>query len=1093
MSPQLELLSFLRIVRRRWLRVVRLRALARALAGVAALAGIFAVIGRRAALAPDGLLVAATGALALAVAWVWWTLRRSWRAPDDRRVARFVEERCPAFEDGLVTAVEVRDRDDLRFASWVLADAAARARAVDPLHVIDRRTVARAAGRVGLAVALVVAAGAAAVDPGLRAAQAGWLRLAPHLVSLDVQPGDARAVAGEPFWIEARLGGVPGGASALRPVVTLGEAGRSRTVAMSAAGDRFRLEIPRLERSFTYRVTAGGVRSDEYTVTVLHPPRVVGIDVAYAYPPHTGLAPRVDENGGDVYAPAGTRVTLRVRSDKPLAAGAVRFAGGREVALAPAAAARAREAAFTVDRDASYRVTIVDADGLRGGGDTEYFVRVTADRPPEVRILRPAGDRQATPLEEVLIEARAEDDYRVGALELVYAVGGGPERRVALGGRAGPVVTGGHVLALEELGVRPGDVVRYYAQARESGRAPRARVARSEMFFLEVVPYDQEFALAQSQAMAAAGGGADASLEALAAAQKQIVGATWNLLRRSEAGRSEADVRALARAQGELQQRAQAFGGPMRLSGRRGRGRQAAPPPLEQAAEAMGRAREALERLQLSAALPHEMEALNQILRAIAEVRRRQVAQQRASSAGGYGRSGQDLSALFDRELLRQQATNYETRASVSQDRAQQESEALARVRELARRQDELARQQQALARARLDEAERRRRLERLAREQEELRRQAEALERETQQRQGGQSSAGSPSEAMRGAEGELRRGDAGAAGRRAETAAERLRELERSLASGASGGERRSMAELQLESQRIAEAQRRLADRAARTGAAGDDRRSAEDERRLADEQRRLADRVEALERAARAAAASGTTPERRASADAAGEIRRGRVAERMREMADALRRGSDSRAGAERGRREATARTGDELARTMDRVAERLGSAADAEAQRTARELARARERLESLQRQIEALERRARGATGAQGGGDGAAEELRAQLRRELQRAQRLLDEVRRGMPTSGMGGATPEEHEFSRSAPAFEAFKQDYSRWEELRRNIELAIERRELALARRLAAERDQRRLAATLDGLPADYRALVARYFEALARAGRRP
>ena len=79
-------------------------------------------------------------------------------------------------------------------------------------------------------------------------------------------------------------------------------------------------------------------------------------------------------------------------------------------------------------KDDSYRIRLADADGLTSDGDSEYFIRLMDDRPPDVRILRPAGDQGITPLEEVAIEARAEDDYGVASLDLVYAVGGGPER-----------------------------------------------------------------------------------------------------------------------------------------------------------------------------------------------------------------------------------------------------------------------------------------------------------------------------------------------------------------------------------------------------------------------------------------------------------------------------------------------------------------------------------------------------------------------------------------------------------------------------------------------------------------------------------------
>ena len=88
-----------------------------------------------------------------------------------------------------------------------------------------------------------------------------------------------------------------------------------------------------------------------------------------------------------------------------------------------------------------------DADGLASDGDTEYFIRVLNDRPPDVRILHPAGDRQVTALEEITIEARADDDYGVGAFDLVYSVRGAGEKAVPFEGKRAPLsVTGRHTL-----------------------------------------------------------------------------------------------------------------------------------------------------------------------------------------------------------------------------------------------------------------------------------------------------------------------------------------------------------------------------------------------------------------------------------------------------------------------------------------------------------------------------------------------------------------------------------------------------------------------------------------------------------------------
>ena len=58
-------------------------------------------------------------------------------------------------------------------------------------------------------------------------------------------------------------------------------------------------------------------------------------------------------------------------------------------------------------------------------------------------------------------------------------------------------------------------------------------------------------------------------------------------------------------------------------------------------------------------------------------------------------------------------------------------------------------------------------------------------------------------------------------------------------------------------------------------------------------------------------------------------------------------------------------------------------------------------------------------------------GDVQRLRDEYQRELQRAQDALRRLNGGNATNGLGGSTPEQQEFSRSAPGTEAFKQDRS--------------------------------------------------------------
>ena len=86
----------------------------------------------------------------------------------------------------------------------------------------------------------------------------------------------------------------------------------------------------------------------------------------------------------------------------------------------------------------------------------------------------------------------------------------------------------------------------YYVRARDLARGKRPSEARSDIFFLEVKPFEQEFALAQSQG-AMAGAGAN-GIDDLVAAQKEIIVATWKLDRRAQAAngaKSEQDIRSV--------------------------------------------------------------------------------------------------------------------------------------------------------------------------------------------------------------------------------------------------------------------------------------------------------------------------------------------------------------------------------------------------------------------------------------------------------------------------------------------------------------------------------------------------------------------
>lgn len=1128
-----ELRTILADVRGRWTRRAFLRAwtLGAVTAAAMLLVGLLAVW----LVAREGvpLVFVVVASLAVATVSLVAALAPLRQPPSDRQVARFIEEQSGTLDDVLVTAVEKGGAGPSPMTELLVAEAVRAASALNVNAVISRDTLRRALAGAALGSLALVAAAVFFAPSAGRATDVVGAYLFPKRYVIEVQPGSVKLRAGHPLTVVARIPGIDGG---LVPDITVGtgEAARSARLAPGATAGEFTITLNNIETSFPYVISLGAVQSAQFQVEVIRPVRVARVDVRYEYPEGVGLPTQTEEDTGDIYAPAGTTAHLTITTDKPVAHGQLSLSDGTSVGLT--GQGTVLSAALTIARDGSYRIGLNDIDGLSSEG-TEYFIRMLNDRPPDVRILRPAGDKHVSPLEEVAIEARADDDYGVQSLELVFKTSAGKETVVPLGRPiTGTVAAGQHTVYLEDLRVTPGDFVTYYARARDVGRGRRATEARSDIFFLEVKPYEEEFTAAESQAM---GGmqGEQTGLEELIAQQKDVIAATWKLdarARRARDARSAGDIKAVAAAQAGVRDQAAEIAGEMAAAAfspqRRRRGgaqpglsRAGPDDPIDQAVAAMAQAVTELDRLSTAKALPFEETALGHLLKAQAEIRRRQVAMQQAQGGGGNGnRQSLDLSTLFEQELRKRQQTNYETSSTseAREEEAGSEDDPLAGIRELARRQEALARQQRELAasQAGLTADEIKRRLERLTRDQNELRRQAEELAKkagESRSEPGssrGQQQLREASEQMRNAEADLRRQDPGQASARGEQASQQLRNLEQQMQGARPDERRRAIGDLQMEARQLAEAERRLGNEASRTnaGAAGEDAR-----RRLAGEQERLAERTDRLQESARQLAASpgAEAGEGQAMSEAARELEKQKLGDRMRQSAQSLR---------QPGGRGGEGERPDELARALDRVAERLGAAngeQDGEAAKLSEQLARTqelRDRLSELQRTMDALARAGEspgaqapgqpvegkpgdgkpGAPGQQGSAEGGRPESVARLQRDadnqMREAQKLAEGVQRENPQMP-GGTTPEQWSRSVSAPGTEAFKQDFANWESLKKNLLVALERTESRLSEQLRARETRERLnAGRHDAVAESYRELVDRYYQSLA-APRKP
>ena len=222
------------------------------------------------------------------------------------------------------------------------------------------------------------------------------------------------------------------------------------------------------------------MRSPVYTLKVADMPYVQKLELEYHFPAYTGLQPRKIEDGGDIAVLRGTRV--RVRAVPTMAAPA-----GRSSSTTRRRSPLTVQAGRRADGDVRGRSRRLLPHRARGAewrtavtASPKYTIDVLADQPPTVSFIKPGRDTSASPIEEVFLEAKAEDDYGVKTLELVYCVNGGAEKTVRLfdGTTRMTDVSAGHTLYLEELNVKPGRlglVLRARRRQRHASRGSQQR------------------------------------------------------------------------------------------------------------------------------------------------------------------------------------------------------------------------------------------------------------------------------------------------------------------------------------------------------------------------------------------------------------------------------------------------------------------------------------------------------------------------------------------------------------------------------------------------------------------------------------------
>ncbi len=975
-------------------------------------------------------LVAGTAGLTYVV---FRFILRPWRRKVTvQQVARSVEERNPALEDRLVTALHSQHSGGGISRDWldrVIEDALQHVRDIEFEKQLPVRGDLFWRSLFGVALVLLLVILFNRVNwqgPVNLVLQSGFVPPQP-LPALYVQPGNTKVRKGGSLDITATVKNIDEQQALLYFSTDDSTWQTAELEATAGPGSDLHYQFLSVETPMRYYLRAGDLISDIFVVDVYDAPSVQRIDLTYRFPKATGLPRRFERDGGDIWAPAGTRVTVKVLVHNPFAQALLIVGEGkpREMKILSDSTAAA---SLVVRSDGFYRIRLISPENLDNRPEPEYFIRALKNAEPTVTLKRPGRDVKATMIEEIPVVVDVGDDFGLQSVDLALTVNSRDEqifpfenirkdRRTSLSFDTQTLST---LIQLEDLQVEPGDFVSYYVMARDvASQEP----ALSEIFYIEVINFEHIYRQATSQAAQGGGGQSSMSLP-----QKDIITATTRLLRRKKAipaDEYEANLGNLEQAQADVRETIERVVSRARMRSRFVRDASGQViRELEIATEEMKKAEPLIGADSLQQALVHERAAYNRLLRADALVRERQIVNTRGSGRSATPQTQDELARMFQDELDNMKS-KYETLGQQSREQAQQEiNEALRKIQELAKRQQQLNKQNELLAQQNLSEQEKKRRIKKLQRQQEQLNRDTQNMMQRLQDSLSKQKDASAreamdelrkASSSMNRATNRLRREQtegALAAGRQAR---ERLRKIEKQLQRSRSNALKNDLSSLKDEFAGMGEQQKRLQEKTRRLqkqqreGDRSDSLRQAVNElRRQQDALRsKLQASLQELQKITRRELSAGSTAKDREREEQLArlqrEIKRLGLEGKMRQASSALRQQNLEKAGQVQKR----------IAEALNKANRELASASAQQNLSEEKKLEMALDQTRSIREQIEqALNEKSAGneqgeqssgeASGAATGRSTLSPEQISRLREELWKSKEKLEKLRKMLP-------------------------------------------------------------------------------------------
>jgi hypothetical protein len=192
---------------------------------------------------------------------------------------------------------------------------------------------------------------------------------------------------------------------------------------------------------------------------------------------------------------------------------------------------------FTADKNGTAQFSLVNDHGLTNKNVPDLQVIVKLDEPPKFKLVSPDGDYLATNVASVPITFEVTDDFGLESVKMCLEIPGRQPKEITAPVEEGIKSTEfTHTIELEEYDLTIGDSVLFYAEATDidTGSEPANRTSSSDVYFIEIRPYRQNWVPMPGGGESKGGGAPPVELLNILEYTRAIIKKTWEITSRPE-------------------------------------------------------------------------------------------------------------------------------------------------------------------------------------------------------------------------------------------------------------------------------------------------------------------------------------------------------------------------------------------------------------------------------------------------------------------------------------------------------------------------------------------------------------------------------